>query len=73
MSDITTVEQLEALYGLPGEASMVKELDHIIPEYAAFIEASPFVGAWRPADRRGWTARRAAISPASCASMIRKR
>ncbi|RUX43223.1 pyridoxamine 5'-phosphate oxidase family protein [Mesorhizobium sp. M4A.F.Ca.ET.050.02.1.1] len=42
MSVITTVEQLEALYGAPGEASIVKELDHIIPEYAAFIEASPF-------------------------------
>ncbi|RUX24227.1 pyridoxamine 5'-phosphate oxidase family protein [Mesorhizobium sp. M7A.F.Ca.US.011.01.1.1] len=40
---ITTVEQLEALYGVPGEASLVKELDQIIPEYAAFIEASPFV------------------------------
>ncbi|MGX8007553.1 pyridoxamine 5'-phosphate oxidase family protein [Mesorhizobium sp. ORM8.1] len=40
---ITSVEQLEALYGLPGEASIVKELDHVIPEYAAFIEASPFV------------------------------
>ncbi|MBZ9810700.1 pyridoxamine 5'-phosphate oxidase family protein [Mesorhizobium sp. BR1-1-9] len=43
MSIITTVEQLEALYGLPGEASVVKEVDHVIPEYAAFIEASPFV------------------------------
>ncbi|RWI90581.1 pyridoxamine 5'-phosphate oxidase family protein [Mesorhizobium sp.] len=43
MSLITSVEQLEALYGLPGEASVVKELDHVIPEYAAFIEASPFV------------------------------
>lgn len=43
MSIIKTVEQLEALYGLPGEASVVKELDHVIPEYAAFIEASPFV------------------------------
>ncbi|ESY83364.1 pyridoxamine 5'-phosphate oxidase [Mesorhizobium sp. LNHC220B00] len=43
MSVITTVEQLEASYGLPGEASVVKELDHVIPEYAAFIEASPFV------------------------------
>lgn len=43
MSIISTVEQLEALYGLPGETSLVKELDHIIPEYAAFIEASPFV------------------------------
>ncbi|RWM14304.1 MAG: pyridoxamine 5'-phosphate oxidase family protein [Mesorhizobium sp.] len=43
MSRIASVEQLEALYGLPGEASAVKELDHVIPEYAAFIEASPFV------------------------------
>lgn len=43
MSKLETVEQLEALYGLPGEASLVKELDHIIPQYAAFIEASPFV------------------------------
>jgi PPOX class probable FMN-dependent enzyme len=43
MSEITTVEELEALYGRPGETSLVKELDHIIPEYAAFIEASPFV------------------------------
>jgi PPOX class probable FMN-dependent enzyme len=43
MSAITTVEQLEALYGVPGEASLVKELDHVSPEYAAFIQASPFV------------------------------
>ncbi|MDP3896383.1 MAG: pyridoxamine 5'-phosphate oxidase family protein [Mesorhizobium sp.] len=43
MSSITSIEQLEALYGLPGETSLVKELDHIIPEYAAFIAASPFV------------------------------
>lgn len=43
MSVITTIEQLETLYGLPGETSLVKELDRIIPEYAAFIEAAPFV------------------------------
>lgn len=43
MTTITSIEQLEELYGHPGEASLVKELDHIIPEYAAFIEASPFV------------------------------
>jgi PPOX class probable FMN-dependent enzyme len=43
MSFIRTVEELEALYGTPGETSLVKELDRIIPEYAAFIEASPFV------------------------------
>jgi len=40
---IETVADLEAIYGRPGETSLVKELDHIIPEYAAFIEAAPFV------------------------------
>jgi PPOX class probable FMN-dependent enzyme len=43
MSTIATIEQLEALYGHPGETSLVKETDRIIPQYAAFIEASPFV------------------------------
>lgn len=43
MTTITTVEQLEALYGQPGKSSLVKEVDRIIPEYAAFIDASPFV------------------------------
>lgn len=43
MDTIDTVEALEALYGQPGETSLVKELDRVIPEYAAFIEASPFV------------------------------
>ena len=32
MSVITTIEQLEALYGLPGETSLVKQFDHVIPE-----------------------------------------
>ncbi|MFC6487721.1 pyridoxamine 5'-phosphate oxidase family protein [Nitratireductor sp. GCM10026969] len=40
---VTTIEQLETLYGGPGENSLVKETDHIIPAYAAFIEASPFL------------------------------
>lgn len=40
---LSTVEEIEALYGQPGQAALTKELDHIIPEYAAFIEASPFV------------------------------
>ena len=43
MTTITTVEELEALYGKPGNTSLVKEVDHIVPEYAAFIQASPFV------------------------------
>lgn len=43
MSVIATVEQLEALYGLPGETSTAKEVPWITPHYRAFIEASPFV------------------------------
>jgi uncharacterized protein len=43
MSTITTVEQLEALYGEPSEPSQVKEVPVITPEYRALIEASPFV------------------------------
>src|SRR5689334_23294441 len=45
MSDhtVTTVEQLEALYGLPAGAAVWKEIDHINNGYRAFIEAAPFV------------------------------
>jgi uncharacterized protein len=43
MSTITTVEQLETLYGEPSEPSLVKEVPVITPEYRALIEASPFV------------------------------
>ena len=39
---LTTVEQLEALYGEVGEASRRKEVDHVHPAYRAMIEASPF-------------------------------
>jgi PPOX class probable FMN-dependent enzyme len=39
---ITTVDQLKTLYGEPGEASLVKEVARITPEYRAYIEASPF-------------------------------
>lgn len=41
-SIITTVEELERLYGLPHENSTVKEVDYITPEYRRIIEASPF-------------------------------
>ena len=43
MSVITSIEQLESLYGQPGEASLVKEADRITPEYRRLIEASPFM------------------------------
>lgn len=39
---IESIEQLEALYGAPGEASIVKEVAEIIPLYRKFIEQSPF-------------------------------
>ena len=40
---ISSIAELEALYGLPAEASLLKETDRIVPEYRAFIEAAPFV------------------------------
>lgn len=40
---ITDMAALEALYGGPAEPSLVKEVDRIVPEYRAFIEAAPFV------------------------------
>jgi PPOX class probable FMN-dependent enzyme len=43
MSLITSLDALEALYGTPGETSLVKEVDRITPQYRRFIEASPFV------------------------------
>src|ERR1051326_3965146 len=42
MSRITTVEELEALYGEPAEPSMVKEVPRLTPHYRGMIEASPF-------------------------------
>ena len=40
---VTTVADLEALYGQPVEAATVKEVARITPHYRAYIEASPFV------------------------------
>ncbi|MDB5599690.1 MAG: putative pyridoxamine 5-phosphate oxidase [Xanthobacteraceae bacterium] len=40
---VTTVEALEALYGTPGGASVIKEIDHINDGYRALIEAARFV------------------------------
>jgi hypothetical protein len=41
--EVTTEAQLEALYGLPSGAAVIKEIDHVSDHYSAFIEASPFV------------------------------
>lgn len=42
MAIISTVEELEAIYGRPQETSTVKEVDHINAHYGALIAASPF-------------------------------
>ena len=42
MTLLTTVEALEALYGVPNAASTVKEVDYLTPEYRALIAVSPF-------------------------------
>lgn len=43
MTTITTIEELERHYGTPGEASLIKVADRLIPGYRRFIEASPFL------------------------------
>src|ERR1700742_161410 len=42
MSIVRTVDELEAIYGLPGETSTVKVADRITPSYRVLIETSPF-------------------------------
>ena len=42
VSIIASVEQLEAIYGHPNEASTVKVADRVTPQYRALIEKSPF-------------------------------
>jgi PPOX class probable FMN-dependent enzyme len=42
MSIIATIEQLEAIYGEPNEASTVKVADRITPSYRVLIDKSPF-------------------------------
>ena len=40
---VSTIEDLEALYGTPSPASLTKEIDYISDHYRQFIEAAPFV------------------------------
>src|ERR1700753_3595869 len=42
MSVVTSIAQLEAIYGHPGESSTVKVADRITPSYRVLIEKSPF-------------------------------
>lgn len=39
---IETIAQLEALYGQPKPAALIKVADHITPQYRAYIKAAPF-------------------------------
>jgi uncharacterized protein len=43
MSVISSLEELEAIYGKPAETATVKEVPAVTPHYRALIEASPFV------------------------------
>ena len=42
MSVIATIEQLEAIYGHPNDASIVKVADRVTPAYRVLIDKSPF-------------------------------
>ncbi len=42
MAMIRTIEQLETIYGFPGESSTVKVADRVTPSYRVLIEKSPF-------------------------------
>jgi uncharacterized protein len=43
MHRITTLEQLDALYGEPVQPAIAKEIDYISDHYKAFIDKAPFV------------------------------
>ena len=40
--DLTDTAELDALFAAPVRASIAKELDHVDPNYAAWIRAAPF-------------------------------
>jgi hypothetical protein len=60
MAVIATIEQLEAIYGFPGESSTVKVADYITPSYRLLIEKIAVRGAGdlRPRRARLLAARR---------------
>src|SRR5579862_5817623 len=39
---VTTLDQLESLYGAPHGGAIAKEIDYVSAHYRAFIEVSPF-------------------------------
>ncbi|TKC86225.1 pyridoxamine 5'-phosphate oxidase family protein [Trinickia terrae] len=40
---LTSVEQLEAIYGAPSERALWKEIPYLNEDYRVFVEASPFI------------------------------
>lgn len=42
MSIVTTIDELEQIYGQPSERSLVKEITYLNEPYRAFVEAAPF-------------------------------
>ncbi len=42
MTVVATIEQLEAIYGFPNDASTVKVADWVTPAYRALMDKSPF-------------------------------
>ena len=42
-AQISSIEALEALYGIPVGASLTKEIDYISDHYRQFVEAAPFM------------------------------
>src|SRR6202795_3341463 len=42
MTVVATIEQLEAIYGFPNDASTVKVADRVTPSYRALMDQSPF-------------------------------
>src|SRR3954469_15317702 len=42
MTVVATIEQLEAIYGSPNDASTVKVADRVTPAYRALMDKSPF-------------------------------
>ena len=69
---VTSIEQLEAIYGETHPPALAKETDRITRHYRTLIEASPFF-ALASAGRTGSIARRAAIRRDSCVSPTRRR
>ena len=43
LEHVTSIEELESLYGTPSQAALVKEINYVSDHYRQFIEAAPFV------------------------------